>query len=138
MFRPRTLVYSGILVVILGAFFTALWLRVPLKMDVIRDRGAMARVVEDGIVENVYTLRIMNTQEQFHRYALSVTGIDGIEIAPERIAEMPGATTKSFAVRVRVPAGKGEKGSNKIEFSAKAINHNNIAVREKATFMVLR
>ena len=138
VFRPRTLVYSGILVVILGAFFTALWLRVPLKMDVIRDRGAMARVVEDGIVENVYTLRIMNTQEQFHRYALSVTGIDGIEIASERIAEMPGATTKSFAVRVRVPAGNGSKGSNKIEFSAKAINHNNIAVREKATFLVPR
>ncbi len=136
--RPRTLVYSAILMVILGAFFTALWLRVPLKMDVIRDRGAMARVVEDGIVENVYTLRIMNTQEQFHRFALSVSGIDGIEIASERIAEMPGATTKSFAVRVRVPAGAGAKGSNKIAFEARAMNHDSIAVREKATFLVPR
>jgi polyferredoxin len=136
--RVRTLIYSAILVGIVTAFFTALWLRVPLKVDVIRDRGALARVVEDGIVENVYTLRLMNTQEAFHRYAISASGIDGIEVASERIAEVPGVSTKTVALRVRVPQGAGQKGSNRIQFTIEAINHPDIAVREKATFLVPR
>ncbi len=136
--RPRTLIYTGILVAIVSAFLVALWVRVPLKVDVIRDRGALARVVEDGIVENVYTLRLMNTQEAFHRYEISVKGIPGIEIASERIAEVPGASAKTVPLRVRVPQGAGQKGSNRIEFDIRAINHEAIFVHEKATFLVPR
>ena len=136
--RPRTLIYSVILVGSVTAFLAALWLRVPLKVDVMRDRGALARVVEDGIVENVYTLRVMNTEEAFHRYAISVTGIDGIAVASERIAEVPGVSTKTVALRVRAPQGAGQKGSNRVQFTIEAINHPNISVREKATFLVPR
>ena len=140
--RPRTLIYSAILLCIVTAFFTTLWLRVPLKVDVIRDRGALARVVEDGIVENVYTLRVMNTQEAFHRYAISVSGIDGIEVASERIAEVPGVSTKTVALRVRVPQGAGQKGANRVQLTIQAIGIDNrnadIVVREKASFLVPR
>ena len=140
--RPRTLIYSAILLCIVTAFFTTLWLRVPLKVDVIRDRGALARVVEDGIVENVYTLRVMNTQEAFHRYAISVSGIDGIEVASERIAEVPGVSTKTVALRVRVPQGAGQKGATRVQLTIQAIGIDNrnadIVVREKASFLVPR
>jgi cytochrome c oxidase accessory protein FixG len=136
--RPRTLVYTGILAAIVVAFFTALAMRVPLKVDVIRDRGALGQVVEDGAIENVYRLQIMNTQEQFHRYAVKVRGMDGIEVASESVAEVPGATTKTFPVRVRVPGSKARPGSNKIEFEIVAQNHESIAVREKAVFLVPR
>jgi cytochrome c oxidase accessory protein FixG len=136
--RPRTLVYSGILGAIVVTFFTALALRVPLKVDVIRDRGALGRVVEDGMVENVYRLQIMNTQEQFHRYQIKVSGIEGIEVASEAVAEVPGATTRTFPLRVRIPPGRAVPGSSKIEFEIKAINHDSISVHEKAVFLVPR
>ena len=136
--RPRTLIYSAILLAIVSAFIAALWMRVPLKVDVIRDRGALARVLDEGVVENVYTLRVMNTEEQFHRYVISVAGIDGIELASERIAEVPGVSAQTVPVRVRLPAGRGQKGANRIEFSIHAINHDHILVREKATFLVPR
>ncbi len=110
----------------------------PLKVDVIRDRGALGRVVEDGMVENVYRLQIMNTQEQFHRYRILVRGIDGIEVASESIAEVPGASTRSFPLRVRVPPAHGKPGSNKIEFEIHAQNHDSIVVREKAVFLIPR
>src|SRR4030095_301369 len=41
--RPRVLVYSGILAAISVALVVAVALRVPLKVDVIRDRGGLAR-----------------------------------------------------------------------------------------------
>ena len=136
--RPRTLIYSAILLAIVSAFIAALWLRVPLKVDVIRDRGALARVLDEGVVENVYTLRVMNTEEQFHRYRISVAGIDGIELASERIAEVPGVSTQTVPVRVQVPAGRAQQGANRITFSIQAINHAHIGVSEKATFLVPR
>ena len=136
--RPRTLVYSAILGAVVIALLTALALRVPLKVDVIRDRGALGRVVEDGMVENVYRLQIMNTQEQFHRYQIKVRGIDGIEVASEAVAEVPGATTRSFPLRVRVPPARGQPGSNRIEFEIHAINHDSIKVTEKAVFLIPR
>ena len=136
--RPRTLIYAATLSAVVTALLVAVAFRVPLKVDVIRDRGALGRVVEDGIVENVYSLRIMNTQEQFHRFQIKVRGIDTIEVASDSVAEVPGATTVAFPVRVRVQPGKGAPGSNKVEFDVRAINHDAIAVHEKAVFLIPR
>jgi polyferredoxin len=136
--RPRTLIYGAILGAIVVAFFSALALRVPLKVDVIRDRGALGRVVEDGMVENVYRLQIMNTQEEFRRYQIKVKGIDTLAIASEAVAEVPGATTTTVPVRVRAQPGQGRPGSNKIEFEISAIGHAGVAVHEKAVFLIPR
>ena len=55
------------LLLILAALLTSLFMRAPFKVDVVRDRGALARLVEDGWVENVYRLQIMNATEQSQR-----------------------------------------------------------------------
>ena len=136
--RPRTLIYGAILGAIICAFFYSLAMRVPLKVDVIRDRGTLARVVDDGMVENVYTLRIMNTEEERRRYLVRVGGIAGATIASESVVEVPGATTLSFPVRVRVAPGQGQKGSNRIDFELRALGHEGIEAREKSVFIVPR
>ena len=43
----------------------------------LRDRGSLYREDDDGGIENVYRLHIMNTDETTHRYALSVGGVGG-------------------------------------------------------------
>ena len=77
-FRPRIIIYTFVLLAIVSVFVGTLLTRTPLKMDVIRDRGSMGREIEDGMIENVYRLQIMNTEETAHRYRISVSGIDGI------------------------------------------------------------
>ena len=136
--RPRTLIYAAILGAIICAFLGTLAFRVPLKVDVIRDRGTMARLVEDGMVENVYTLRVMNTQEERRRYVIKVSGIDSIAVASEAVVEVPGATTVSYPVRVRVLPSRGLQGSNRIEFEVRALNHDDVIVHEKSVFLVPR
>ena len=61
--RPRVLVYSAVLLVIAPAFVASLALRTPFKVDVVRDRGALARLVDEGRIENVYRLQMMNASE---------------------------------------------------------------------------
>jgi len=79
--RPRVLVYSAVLVAVATAFVASLALRAPFKADVVRDRGALARLVEDGAIENVYRVQLMNATERAQRFHLDVEGIDGARIA---------------------------------------------------------
>jgi cytochrome c oxidase accessory protein FixG len=134
--RPRIVLYTVILLGIMVASAWSLATRVPLKVDVIRDRSLLAREADDGRIENVYNLKIMNTTEEPKRYALSVEGMEGVEIVGEQIVEVRSAENHEVTIVVRVPPESGKKGANTIYFNVKAQNHDKIAVHEKATFLM--
>ncbi|MBK8524718.1 MAG: cytochrome c oxidase accessory protein CcoG [Betaproteobacteria bacterium] len=136
LMRPRTLLYGAILIAITLATAWSMITRIPLKVDIIRDRSTLSREADDGRIENLYTLHLSNTGESAHRFALSVSGLEGIDIVGERIVEVPASSLKSINVRVRVDSGLGKKGANSIQFEVQAQNHEKIAVREKATFLM--
>jgi len=136
LLRPRTVLYTSILLAIVLAAAWSLAVRIPLKVDIIRDRSTLAREADDGRIENVYNLHISNTDESAHRYAITVSGIDGIDIVGERVIEVPAASAKTILLSARVEADTGKKGSNQIFFEVKAQNHESIVVREKASFFL--
>jgi cytochrome c oxidase accessory protein FixG len=136
--RPRVLIYTTILMIIVAAVGGSLVLRKPVKLDVIRDRGALAREVEDEMVENVYRLQVMNTDEVAHRYKLSVSGIESIFLATPDEITLQGTESRAIPVRVRVKEHEGGHGSNKIQFRLQALDAPNIDVKEKAVFFVPR
>ncbi len=135
--RPRVLIYSGILLAISTAVFLSLWLRTPLKVDVIRDRGALARMVEQGRIENVFRLQIMNVTETPQRYSVAVRGLNGITLASEHEFEVLPAEVRSAVVRVQIPPGVAP-GSYPIDFDIQAIGNEDVRVREVAAFLVPR
>jgi cytochrome c oxidase accessory protein FixG len=138
VFRPRVLVYMGILAAITVAVFTHMALRMPLKVDVIRDRGTLGREVEDGLIENVYRLQFINSAESARRFRISVDGIDTIFVASEPEVEVDAAGNRMVPVRVRVQPGKGAPGSNTIRFSIVDTADPSVAIDEKSTFYVPR
>ena len=136
--RPRVLVYSAILLAITVAVFTSLALRTPLKVDVIRDRGALARMVEHGRIENVFRLQVMNATESTQRYQISVSGLPGIELASPAEVEVLPTEVRSTAVRVQIPPGSTAPGSHTIVFDIRATGESADHVSEKAAFVVPR
>ena len=134
--RPRILLYTVILAVITGLSIWFLANRIPLKVDIIRDRSTLAREADDGRIENVYMLQIMNTEEQPHRYKIAVDGMKGIEIAEDSEVTVPAATLQSFNTIVRVEPDAGKKGANPIHFEITALDNSDIKVREKASFLL--
>lgn len=137
IFRIRTLIYSGILASIVLAALVSFGLRLPLKVDVLRDRG-LPRVTETGAVDNVYRLQVMNTEERGHRYQVEVSGVPGIAIISGAQFEMPAATTRAIPVRVRVPVDHVVPGSNRIQFVVRDLDQDNVHVTEKAVFLAPR
>ena len=136
LLRARTLLYTSILLAIIFAAVWSLTHRVPLKVDVLRDRSTLSREADDGRIENVFRLHISNTDEATHRYAITVSGIDGIDIVGERLVEVPSASSTTVALSARVEPGAGKKGSNQIFFDIRAEGDDQIAVREKASFFL--
>jgi cytochrome c oxidase accessory protein FixG len=142
IFRARVLIYGAILVSIIIGLAVAVYLRVPLKVDVIRDRAALAREVIDdrGVaqVENVYRLQVMNTTERGQTYTLQVSGLPGLGVASEARFEVPPATTMSVPLRVQAPADSVPPGSSKISLDVQAEGEAAIRVHETTTFLGLR
>jgi cytochrome c oxidase accessory protein FixG len=136
VFRPRIVVYSAILACIVVAVAAGLWLRVPLKVDVIRDRAAIAREVEGGRIENVYRLQIMNTTERARSYEIAVAGLPSLALAVEPRVEVGAADGRMVPVRVRVDPGKVAAGTHQIQFRIRALDDERVAVHEKSVFIV--
>ena len=136
--RPRILLYTAILVFITGLAGWFLSTRIPLKVDIIRDRSTLAREADDGRIENVYMLQIMNTEEQSHRYKVTVDGLPGAEITGDVEVDVAPATLQSFNTVVAVPPDAGKTGSNPIHFEIVAMDNPDIKVREKAAFLLPR
>jgi len=137
-FRPRVLVYTAILGLITLAVLVSLFLRTPLKVDVIRDRGALARMVEQGRIENVYRLQVMNATESTQRYTVTVSGIPGITLDPSADIEVLPTEVRAAAVRVQIPPNGAEPGSHPITFEVKSSSDDAVRVVEKSVFLVPR
>ena len=139
--RPRVLIYTVLLVLIGAGLGTALTLRTPLKLDVLRDRGAMGREVDKGgvgMIENVYRLQIMNTGEQAHHFRIAVSGLAGVVVDGSDQTEVAGATARAVAVRVQVPRASAAPGSHPIAFALTALEPGGPQVVETAVFIVPR
>jgi len=138
IFRPRVLVYSAVLIGLSMAMIVSLALRQSVKVDVIRDRASLSRIVAGGKLENVYRLQIMNATEQAQRYRISAHGLDGLELASEQEVEVGPAETRGIAARLQIPYGSAEPGSHTVFFDIDAVHSGAGRASEKAVFLVPR
>lgn len=134
--RPRVLIYSAILWAIIIAFVWGLTTRLPIRVDVIKDRTTLAREVEGGLIENVYILQLMNMSESPRELRVKVSGLEGIALDGEQRFEVPSAANRTATVRVRVPVDTAQQGSHKIFFEIESQAHAEEFLREKAVFIV--
>jgi cytochrome c oxidase accessory protein FixG len=144
VFRPRVLVYSATLLVAIAALITSLALRTPFKVDVVRDRTSLARIVDDGRVENVYRLQIMNASERTQHYRIAVGGLPGAQVVGAAEVEIGPAAARWVPLAVQVPpdsARTAGNGAHRIDFEITQQTGPDGAARqrsERSTFIVPR
>jgi len=140
--RPRVLIYGAVLLLIAAALLTSLARRSTLKVDVVRDRATLARIVQHGQVENVYRLQLMNATEQAQRYRIGVQGLPGVQLAQAAEVEVLPAQARWVTVAVQVPPQSAQglaPGSHPIRFDVAALGGEGAArVSERSTFLIPR
>ena len=137
IFRPRVLVYTAILLAITIAMFISLALRSPFKVDVIRDRASLARIVSGGKIENVYRVQVMNATETTQSYRIAATGLPGLMLASEGTFTVEATEARGVTVTLQLPYEAASPGSHEIHFEIEAVNSPGRVI-EKSVFLVPR
>lgn len=142
MLRPRVLAYSVLLLAIVIAFFASLATRTTLRMDVIRDRGALGREVAGGMIENVYRLQFINSSETPLTLTLGANGVEGLSVRTADDAavsvKVDAASNRLVPVVVRAPSSSAAPGLHEIELTAVGLGEggDETSVVERSTFFV--
>jgi polyferredoxin len=133
-----------VLVLISAALVMAISLRSPFRVDVVRDRGALARLVEDGRIENGYSLQLMNASEQAQSYRVTVSGLPGAQIIGRADVDVGPANARWLPLAVQIPpesAAKIGPGAHTISFAIERRSLDaspSATVTEKSTFVIPR
>ncbi|WP_282397259.1 cytochrome c oxidase accessory protein CcoG [Pseudomonas sp. PS01298] len=96
LLRPRLIGYSAVLLVMIAALVVALVGRPMVSLDVTKDRG-MFRENAQGLIENIYSLKVINKTQQRQDYRLELVDGEGfqlqgkteISLAPGEISDVP-------------------------------------------------
>ena len=136
IFRPRVLMYTGVLWTLILLLAFSLFLRMPMKVDVIRDRG-LPRLTQQGEVENVYRLQVMNATEEPQGLHIQVRGLEGMEIYTNDELRVGAAASRWVPVRIGVPFENLKPGSYPIWFDV-SNDDGSLNATEKAVFLVPR
>nr|WP_294867797.1 cytochrome c oxidase accessory protein CcoG [uncultured Pseudogulbenkiania sp.] len=133
--RPRVLVYGGLLATLLVLTATGLLNHTPYKLDVLRDRASLVREGDDGWLENSYSLRVMNGDEQAHRFRVEVAGLPGARLRDDAPVLVPALTVATVGVRVAVDPGTVQRGSQPLRFVLRAVDAPHRYVSADSSFI---
>jgi cytochrome c oxidase accessory protein FixG len=135
LLRPRVLIYAGLLGALVVGFVVAVSLRSPVSLDVIRDRNSLYRLTDDGNVDNVYTLRILNKTEREQNFRIEASGGSKLTLLPaDREYHVPSGDVYSLPLRVRRAAYQ-PLGAETIQITVRSLDDPAIHVTTRARFL---
>ncbi|WP_290902981.1 cytochrome c oxidase accessory protein CcoG [Aquabacterium sp.] len=139
--RQRVRVYGGLMALLLGGLAWGLAVRPDVRVDVIRDRGVMARAVEDGAIENVYRLQLMNQTDVPQRIEVAVAGLPGA-VAQASAVTLGPVEDRQVHVSVRLTGAQaarlaGQTLPLQVQVASRSAERSSL-VSEASTFIVPR
>ena len=140
--RPRVIIYTAVLLVICAALLWSISSRHGFRVDVVRDRASLARLVEDGWVENVYRLQVMNATEAPQRYRIEAEGLPGLVLSRATTVDLGPAEARWVAVALRMPPSAAQQlqpGAHAMQWRISRITDGaSETLVEKSTFVLPR
>jgi cytochrome c oxidase accessory protein FixG len=113
-----------------------LWIntRIPLEANILRDRGALYNVNYKGIIENTYTLKILNKSQQALHFSIKVPELDGYIIGlPKKLLIQPGAM-HTVPLTLTIDKVNLQHKITNISFMIQAIEQPNILLKRNTMF----
>ncbi|MGO4999971.1 cytochrome c oxidase accessory protein CcoG [Oceanisphaera sp. W20_SRM_FM3] len=84
--RPKLIGYGVVITVMTGVFLYMAANIMPMGIEIIRDRNQLYRETGEGLIENTYTMKIMNKTLSPQVYHLEVEGLKDVDwIGPKEV-----------------------------------------------------
>jgi cytochrome c oxidase accessory protein FixG len=137
-FSYKLMGYASLCILFVAAMVLWVDARVPLEASILRDRNALYRVNFEGIVENTYTLKILNKSQEPLHFSIKVADLtinnaqlannmpNNLLIEAGRMQEVP--------VTVAIDGYDLKKKMTDISFVIQAIEQPNISLKKSSVF----
>jgi cytochrome c oxidase accessory protein FixG len=133
--RPRLVGYAGVLVAMIVAFAWVIGTRVPLELDVIRDRNRLYREHWDGTVENAYTLRIINMEQRDRVYRVRWNADIETRLSGKELIEVPAGQQRSLPFSLFASEAEGGATNVDVRFTIETVDEPSFSVTEVSRFL---
>lgn len=133
--RPRILVYALILTAITIGTAIGIYNRPMLELDIIRDRNSLYRETGMGLIENVYTLKLINKDMAGHEFNISIDGLENMKLNLKKnnVYVESGAVVE-VPLSIEMDPADLKTKTSAVYFSMKAVDAD-LSIREEARFL---
>lgn len=103
--RPRIVLYLVLWCILGLSFVLFVAFRSPVAIDIVRDRNAFFQISKPGYVDNVYTLKLMNKQQEPINLDISVEEYAQAELLfnQEQLKDVVAGAVTDLPLRIRLP-----------------------------------
>ena len=98
--RPKLIGYAIVLFIMTSLLVYDIYSRQPLEIDIIRDRISLYRETNQGLIENVYTLKLLNKSQNDRSFKISISGIEGAKYVGETEVKVGGGEIYTLPMSV--------------------------------------
>lgn len=133
--RPRIIGYIVVLAIMVGVFSYTIASRIPVELTIIRDRNQLYLTTDNGDIENLYQLQLLNMDKSKHDYEIHIDGIEGAAIVGETVYTLEGGEVRTINLRVRTSPKSLDKPSTVLQFEAIAKDLPSLRAVSESRFM---
>jgi len=133
-FNLKLVSYAGL--TLMFTLLLGIWIdsRIPLEANIIRDRTALYRVNYEGVVENTYTLKILNKTQQPLHFNIKVKNLSDTKINLPKNVRIGAGVMEEIPVTIALDGYELEKKITNFDFIIQAIEQPNILVQKNTVF----
>ena len=132
--RPRLFGYAIALLAMFCVFAWAVSSRSLVELDVLKDR-VLYRENEEGRIENVYTLKIMNKAQRDVTYLIEADGLNGLVYEGKREITALAGEVLSLPVELSIEPSNLPSSANEIRFRLHAADDPSITTDAASRFI---
>jgi cytochrome c oxidase accessory protein FixG len=134
--RARILVYAALLFIISGALVYSIATRTPLELDIIRDRNALYFETDEGMIQNVYTLKVINMTNSPQNYTITASGIEGLSMKMRNeFVDVESGGVVEVPVRLEADPGNLKSASSVVNFTIESNTTEGLSLTESGRFL---
>jgi cytochrome c oxidase accessory protein FixG len=133
--RPRLLGYTAVLLVMIAVFVHSISSRMPVGLEVLRDRGVRMYRISGETVQNVYTLKINNLDREEHTYDVTVSGDYPFELQGYRPMPLAEGEILTIPVRIAVPRAALDDVKTTVVIRVQSRENPEISIEHSTTFI---
>lgn len=133
--RPRLFGYGALMLVMIGILVAWIAMRVPMDIDVMRERGQLSRALTDGRIENVYTLQLLNMTERSQTVDLRIESEIPIRFIGPTTVTLEAGANQSLPVRLVADGDDLTLPVHNVDFIMSLTSDPDTSVKQESRFI---